>query len=532
MLEVILLAFFITASPVILLMSKTRAEPLKHVYIGLYYVKFVPLLLSLYAINLSASFLAWKWVQLKWLLPRYFGYRHYNRDSISMESTAIPGTDYHMGYIPKKLPAELVYRWRKDKVYHNYIQSIIKANRDYYKVPLGQFPQPTAISDEDLKVFLMSSQITHYLQTVDGVSTFDMRDFTREIRLSSSVFDVASISIAQDFATDSMRITLRDGFSVGPGEPHWDLAKVYFMSNTMVFFILGAHLHHHLFFAEMGAAFLFNLVPKGSNFHKLMDPHTAYILMLNHQFKESPLSLRETTGIADKFLYSCIGYYSAQTFYKVGYENALNMYNKRDTEDQALTQKFEIKFAIPFDQYLNGQHALNAQYRDYYAAVLKFVTASYDDLLRDGSEPYINNWVAELCRYVNLPCQANDKAFNIEVIATYIWYVSFVHSLEHYQFHKYKMNYCLLTRLPFAVAKHLPAEQVFSQYDIWKSKHIVHTFGKNHLNAGVSESYADLDYKFRDLPLIDKQAQLKKDVLALLEKHQTPNDAIALSIRY
>ncbi len=53
----------------------------------------------------------------------------------------------------------------------------------------------------------------------------------------------------------------------------------------------------------------------------------------NHQFKTSPLSLQETTGIVDKFLYSCIGYYSSDTFYKVGYENALNMYNKRHTDD-------------------------------------------------------------------------------------------------------------------------------------------------------------------------------------------------------
>lgn len=532
MLEFMLLLFFITASPLILLMRVTRIDSLKYAYAGFYYVKFVPLLLALYAFNLTASYLKWKWTQLVWFIPRFFGYSHYNRDSISMESTRIPGTDYHMGYIPKNLPAELVYRWRKDKVYHNYIRSIIKANHDYANVPLGNFTAPTPVADDELKRFLVSSQITHYLEKADGVLTFDMSHFVKEIRYSNSSFDVASISIAEDLSPASIRIAMRDGTVVGPGDAHWDLAKIYFMSNTMVFFILGAHLHHHLFFAEMGAALMFNQVPRESNFHKLMHPHTSYILMLNHQFKSSPLSLRETTGIVDKFLYSCIGYYSSETFYKVGYENALNMYNKRRTDDEAITQKFDIRFSIPFDRYLGGAYTLNAQYRDYYAAISEFVESGYDDLISDGSETHIDLWVDELCRYVNIPRRTRDRAFNIEVISTFIWYVSFVHSLEHYQFHKYKRNYCLLTRLPFAVAKTLPMDKVFSQYDIWKSKHIVHTFGKNHLNSSVSESYGDVDYKFADPALIQRQTQFKATVAELMKKHDTPNEAIALSIRY
>ncbi len=532
MLQIMLIIFFVSVSPLILLMRFTRIDALKYPYIGVYYVKFVPLLLSLYAFNLTASFLKWKWTQFLWFFPRFFGYSHYNRDSISMESTRIPGTDYHMGYIPVKLPAELVYRWRKDKVYHNYIRSIIKANRDYANVPLGNFTAPTPLADDELKRFMMASQITHYIEKADGRLTFDMSCFIKELRYSNSSFDVLNISIAENLASDSMRITMRDGATVAPGDADWDLAKIYFMSNTMVFFILGAHLHHHLFFAEMGAALMFNLVPRDSNFHRLMHPHTSYILMLNHQFKTSPLSLQETTGIVDKFLYSCIGYYSSDTFYKVGYENALNMYNKRHTDDQAITQKFDIKFSIPFDRYLGGEYALNEQYRDYYAAVSKFVSSSYDDLVRDGSEAHINVWVDELCRYVNLPNKSGDRAFNIEAISTFIWYVSFVHSLEHYQFHKYKRNYCLLTRLPFSIARTLPMDKVFSQYDIWKSKHIVHTFGKNHLNRSVSECYADVNYKFVDKPLIDRQENFKREVLDLLDKHQTPSEAIALSIRY
>jgi len=532
MLEMMLMIFFVTASPLIILMRVTRFGPLKYAYAGLYYVKFVPLLLSLYGFNLAASYLKWKWTQLMWLIPRFFGYSHYNRDSISMESTKIPGTEYHMGYIPKKLPAELVYRWRKDKVYHNYIRSIIKANHDYANVPLGKFTAPTPVSNDELKQFVLSSQITHYLEKSDGRLVFDMSPFLKEIRYSNSAFDVVQFSIAEDLSIDSMRITMRDGLSVAPSDAHWDLAKIYFMSNTMVFFILGAHLHHHLFFPEMGAALMFNHVPKDSNFYRLMHPHTSYILMLNHQFKASPLSLRETTGIVDKFLYSCIGYYSADTFYKVGYENALNMYNKRHTDDEALTQKFDIKLDIPFKRYLNGTYPLNEQYRGYYRAVTSFVESSYDDLVRDGSEAHINIWVSELCRYVNIPCKNNDKAFNIEVISTFIWYVSFVHSLEHYQFHKFKRNYCLLTRIPFSVAKNMPADKVFSQYDIWKSKHIVHTFGKNHMNHRVSESYADVDYKFEDKPLIEQQERFKTSVAELLGRYGTPSEAIALSIRY
>ncbi|GGX45115.1 hypothetical protein [Saccharospirillum salsuginis] len=532
MLEKILFVFYLLMSPIIILARFTKAGILKYVYWTCYYLKLVPILVSIYGFGLASSYLKWKWVQFKWLVPGFFGYTHFNRDSIELANTRIPGTDYHLGYIPEKLPAELVYQWRRDKVYHNYIRSMIRANHDYINVPMENFELPTPVSDDELAKIVSSSQISHYLTAKNGRYVFDMTPFLQEKRFASSEFEVASLSIAESFDPASMVIAFRDGTRVACGDEHWDLAKIYFLSNTMVFFILGAHLHHHLFFPEIGAAQLFNLVPTDSNFYKLMQPHTSYILMLNHQFKSNPLSLRETTGIADKFLYSCIGFYPAETFYKVGYENALNMYNKRETDEEALTQRFNIQFRIPFEGYLEGEHELNQQLKDYYGTVERFVSDIYEDFLRDGSEPHINRWVDEVCRYVNLPSKAGDPTFNIQVIATFIWYVSFVHSLEHYQFHKYKRNYCLLTRLPFAIAKDRPLNEVFTQYDIWKSKHIVLTFGKNHLNPRVSEGYFNLDYRFRDQALVRRQESFKQEVAQLLARFDTPAEAIALSIRY
>ncbi len=532
MLQRILFVFFLLASPLIVLTKITKLKIFKYPYYVLYYLTFVPVLLFIYTIGLAASYKKMKLTELLWALPRLMGYGHYNRDSIELANKKIPGTDHYIGYMPDELPAELVYRWRKEKVFHNYMKTIIKANQDFINVPLATFKAPKPIADEDLKNFISSSQITHYLTKNNGNLVFDMTNFVNETMYSNSSFDVANISISEEFANASMKITMRDGTSFGPGDQHWDLAKIYFMSNTMVYFILGAHLHHHLFFAEMGSALMFNNVPKDSNFYRLMHPHTSYILMLNHQFKSNPLSLRETTGVVDKFLYSCIGYYSGETFYKVGFENGLNMYNKRVTHDDALTKKFDIKFAIPFDKYLNGDYELNKQMKAYYALVHEFISGSYDGLVSDESESYINDWVSGVCRYVNIPIKQNDKSFNIEVIATYIWYVSFVHSLEHYQFHKYEQNYCLLIRKPFAIAKNLPTDQVFTQYDLWKSKHIVNTFGKNHLNAGICEGYFDLDYGFLDKSLTNGQEKFKKNVADLLARHDTPNEAIALSIRY
>lgn len=532
MLETILFLFFVVISPLLLLIKLTKFEPLKYIYFAIYHLKFSSFLLLLYGFNLSISYVRFKLRTLMLKVPMFFGYKHFNKEIVEFANLNIPGTDYNLSYISTELPFELVYKWRKDKVYYNYIRSILRANHDYVNVPLAKFQPPLVISDIELESFVFSSQITHYLTKKEGMLIFDMSPFVQELRLPNTSFEVKQFIISADRNLDSMQIIMFDGTIVKAGEKHWALAKVYFMSNTMVFFILGAHLHHHLFFAEMGSALLFNNIPKDSAFYKLMTPHTDYILMLNHQFKTNPLSLRETTGFIDKFLYTCIGYYSPSTFYKVGYENALNMYGKRKTTDDALTKVSDIKFAIPFDRYLNGDYPLNEQLRGYYSTVKEFVAEIYDTMIDLGDKPVMQKWIFDLCNYVNLETKMNDKAFNIEVISTYIWYVSFVHSLEHYSFDKYKRNYCLLIRKPFAEAKNMPLSEVFSQYDIWKSKHIVLTFGRNHQNKNISEGYTDLDYGFTKKKLQNQQENFKENVSKLLAEFNIPADAIALSIRY
>lgn len=531
MLEKILFLFYVTAAPILFLIRITKIKSLGLIYGLMVNVKLVPVLWSLYGVNLATSFLQWKWVQFKVLIPKLFGHKHYNREYVEMKNKKIPGTDYHFGYISDDLPRELIYKWRRDKVFHNYIASVITANHDYVNVALKAFEAPKPIADDALKNFILSSQVVHYLQKENGELIFDMSTFHQEQVLPNMAFEVKRIVIAESLALSSMRIEMFDGTVVRCGEAHWDLAKIYFLSNTMVFFILGAHLHHHLLFAEMGAVSLFNRVSKNSNFHKLLHHHTSYILMLNDQFKINPLSLRETTGIVDKFLYSCIGYYAPDTFYKVGYENALNMYGKRDTIDEALTKKAGIKFTIPFDQYMTGDATLNQQLKVHYATVKEFVTSVYDDLVAGEGKTEVSNWVNDVCRYVHIDV-THDRDFYIEVIATYIWYVSFVHSMEHYQFYKLMDHYCLLIRKPFSQAVNMKESEVFSQYDLWKSKHIVLTFGKNHLNKNISESYFDVDYGFACDVLKEKQAQFKSKVQVDLSTFNIPAEAIALSIRY
>lgn len=531
MLEKILFVFYVSVSPLLFLIKHTKSRSLGLVYKLLLNIKLVPILWSLYGVNLASSFLQWKLVQIKMLLPRLFGHKHYNREYVEMKNKRILGTDYHIAYVSDDLPKELVYKWRRDKVYHNYVSSVIKANHDYVNVVLNEFALPTAIADEELKDFILSSQVAHYLQREDGCLLFDMSTFHQEQVLPNMAFEVKRIVIAENLALSSMRIEMFDGTVVRCGEKDWDLAKIYFLSNTMVFFILGAHLHHHLFFAEMGAVSLFNRVSKKSNFYKLLQHHTSYVLMLNDQFKINPLSLRETTGIVDKFLYSCIGYYGPDTFYKVGYENALNMYGKRDTIDESLTKKAGIKFQIPFDRYMQGDAKLNQQLKAHYATVKEFVASVYDDLIVADGKSEVASWVNDVCRYVHLEV-VHDKDFYIDVISTYIWYVSFVHSMEHYQFFKLMKHYCLLIRKPFAQAVNMPLHKVFSQYDLWKSKHTVLTFGKNHTNKNISESYFDVDYGFNCQVLKGKQASFKTKVQDDLRDFNIPAEAIALSIRY
>src|SRR5690606_11854563 len=128
MLEKILFVFYVTTAPVLFLIRITRARSLTLLYRLMLYVKLVPVLWSIYGLNLASSYLQWKWVQFKMLRPKLFGHRHYNREYVEMKNKKIRGTDYHMGYISDDLPKELVYRWRKDKVYHNYVASVIRAN--------------------------------------------------------------------------------------------------------------------------------------------------------------------------------------------------------------------------------------------------------------------------------------------------------------------------------------------------------------------------------------------------------------------
>ncbi|CAK9889021.1 MULTISPECIES: hypothetical protein [Pseudomonas] len=533
MLEKILFAFYVTTSPILFLIRFTKNKTLAIVYRVMVKIKLVPVLLILYSTNVMLSYIAWKITEIKMIFPRLFGHKNYNKDYVEMHNKKILGTDYHLAYISDRLPAELVYKWRKDKVYHNYISSIIRANLDYVNVVLDEFQAPTPISDDELKNFIFSSQASHYLQQQDGYLTFDMSSFHNEQVLPNISFDVRRFWISDNLNVDTMEIEMFDGARIKQGSRDWDLAKIYFLSNTMVFFIMGAHLHHHLFFAEMGAVSLFNRLKKGSNLYKLLSPHTAYTLMLNDQFKNSPLSLRETPGIFDKFLYSCIGYYSPDTFYKVGYENALNMYGKRDTLDESLTKQHRIRFDVPFNRYVTGSTTLNQQLNAHYNTVREFVSAIYDDLLLDEGIHDVNTWVSDVCHYVEIPVE-KDASFNIDVIATYIWYVSFVHSMEHYQFYKLMKHYCLLTRTSFAkaAATRQAGGEVFSQYDLWKSKHIVLTFGKNHLNKGICESYADIDYHFNSDLLRAQQDKFKLKVQTELVDFKVPAEAIALSIRY
>lgn len=533
MLEKLLFLFYVTTSPVLFLIKVTKNKSLSIVYRVLVKIKLSPVLLTLYATNVTLSYLRWKLTEIKMFLPRLFGHNNYNRDYVEMHNKKILGTDYHLPYVSDHLPAELVYKWRKDKVYHNYISSIIKANLDYVNVVLDEFESPTPIGDVELKDFVFSSQASHYLQLQDGHFTFDMSSFHNEQVLPNISFDIRRFLISESLEINTMEIELFDGTRIKHGSRDWDLAKIYFLSNAMVFFIMGAHLHHHLFFAEMGAVSLFNKTPKNSTLYKLLSPHTAYTLMLNDQFKNSPLSLRETPGIFDKFLYSCIGYYSADTFYKVGYENALTMYGKRDTIDESLTKKHQINFDVPFDRYITGSTALNKQLDSHYLSVKDFISGIYEELVIDGGIHDVETWVSDVCQYVKIEVK-KDKQFYIDVISTYIWYVSFVHSLEHYQFYKLMGHFCLLTRHPFlkAVSIKQSGGNVFSQYDLWKSKHIVLTFGKNHLNKNICESYVDVDYNFKSALLKEQQEKFKLRVQTDLVSYKVPSEAIALSIRY
>jgi hypothetical protein len=540
MLEWILAQFFGTAGPLITAADRTQSPALELPYRLYTSAVLGPILNGLYWRERMREKSAIERSARRWAALERFGYDAYNQDSIHFDTLRLPGTGHYHNYFHNDLPPDLNHAWKKDKVHHAYIQSILRANLDYINVPLGRIAPIRVLDDQALYDFVVTTQLCLYLEPRGDRQHFDSEHMLYSPRFPNVCYEATGLSFVREEGPASLQVHLVDGTTIAVGDDAWDLAKTTFLSNTFIFMVLCAHLHHHLFFPEVGAAFVYNYARRDepTAFGKLMAPHTAYTICLNKQFKSEPLSMRETPGQNDKYLYSSAGHVTGETFFHLGYSNALYMYYGRrlDGGPPSYLEKHDLRFDLPMRRYLDGDFPFHAFLKELYDETAAFMGAVVPVLREDPpSRRELDRWTREMIYYFEWDKQdyeADPEAFCVTLLATYVWFVSFVHSLDHYWFYRLVDHYCLFCRKPFHDAKTLPFDQVFSQYDLWKSRHIVETFGRNHPNPDVIENYLQLDYGFTDPRLVDAQERFKNNTHAILENRGVPGDFIAPSIRF
>lgn len=403
--------------------------------------------------------------------------------------------------------------WRKPLYIFNTLKAAIKNKT----LLLTEQSRIEILPDEKLVKWLTHTPLSRITAEQEGLLVCDLSQ-CRELKTEADTYLSGPVIRINKSTGQPHSIGFANGENFTPEDGrHWDLAKLH-MQNS-VFYTMTGYIHGDVHFVmPCAAAAAITELAKNSVLRQLLAPHLRFTLHINNE------ALRVQRASDKSKPYSPFPT-SADEFIK-GISN--------DIHKHLLTPGFQA----PHKVLLNQTSVFSSYCQTYYQTIYDFVAKVL---------PFIDNdEIEQFCQRVAWDVPQFDQYDTTHTLATVIWQVSVLHSLDHetlfnvMELEKYHVG---ILRMPEPEHhKDLPFNQqeliqrACSADDCFRTKVFAHTFAIGHKHPLWDNSLGKTRYAFKQTELQKISKEFRESLiqtdLNLCEKGQqlTPISRLFQSI--
>lgn len=360
-------------------------------------------------------------------------------------------------------------------------------------------------SDEELFQYVLGGPPALYIVPNNNVNSefnfilpltvFDYWNYFSNIYL-----EVRAVYINTNKRT--LQIKMRTGEIITDNDIRWNSAKLYLSACLVTYMTSISHSWVHFHFADIVCASTYTLVPENTVFYKLMKVHCEHTFRTGAEGLSGVASDGQISIAYSSFIPNVDSNVPVKDFNETIQQRSLTFYgDKNDVPVARDVKNTIIKFNFP-PEGLDKNHPIDYVRRLslMYDIFYKHIDMIYKSI-PETEYLYIQRWKYAILKYFP---QIDDKCSVIDMITTFVWMVSILHSTDHettYRFVK-AFNIPAHMRRPFNEQSEASLEpNSIMVEDILK--HL--TFADNNLKftapPGGEGTFEKLEYNFEDVEL-------------------------------
>lgn len=314
--------------------------------------------------------------------------------------------------------------------------------RDDVKVPTDE--QVWSLCSKSVLAYNVMDQIEGEAKLRSNEKCLDMTPMQFFITLPNYHYNVARVYLASDsknkrndkdgggipLTGKATKIVMNDGRVIYPTDgEEWELAKLHFISTANLFFPAMQHNWVHFHFVDGATAMAHCLFSRGSLLHSILEPfvlsnvHTnanglggivvdSHPTIVNYNIDINPT---QNEYFVNSIHHRSLAFYTGKSNFTLS-DDVL-----KERIHFGFPPKFEAKDDVPYTVCLQQS----------YLAFYEFAKTVIN-IISDDSEALITfqHWCNEVVRRTSHKLLAANVN-HIDILATFMWQVSFLHSLDH-----------------------------------------------------------------------------------------------------
>mmetsp|Transcript_13142 Transcript_13142/g.30948 ORF Transcript_13142/g.30948 Transcript_13142/m.30948 type:complete len:615 (-) Transcript_13142:157-2001(-) len=228
------------------------------------------------------------------------------------------------------------------------------------------------------------------------------------------------------------KFVMNDGAVIREGDEHWDIAKLHFIATANLFFPAMQHNWVHYHFVDSATAMAKSIIPRGSFLMSILEPFILTNTETNANgiggivvgSKQSPLYSAVTINdssndyFANSIRHRTLAFYTGESKYIL-------------SDDVPLER---VQFGFPPKFLENDNVPYTVCLRKSYEAFREFAGKVVEIISEDAEAiATFQYWCNEVVRRTSTKILAANVN-HIDVLATMMWQVSMLHSLDHNAF--------------------------------------------------------------------------------------------------
>ncbi len=363
--------------------------------------------------------------------------------------------------------------------YYSYLLSLSKA--EALSIP----------NDEDFLKMLYCSLTGLYIRRTS--STLDVLDlfFLKYVNPFYGCYDISKIEV--NVITNKINFFTKNNDKITPEHPLYTIAKAQAVI-CLAYFSPGiGHSWVHFDFPCVMSAACYNNLSRDSILYKILGTHTRFTTAINYQALQVKRSTNNTNDLKGKLD-------PIKSFPFTG--DLFVFYNSRRVLD---FYKQGGEFHCP--PHLDERIPYSKNLMLYYHEIKKFIDHMQIFIEKD----LLAALIAEISEYFPV-----IKEFNpYDVLSTYIWQSSVLHSTDHYTYYQTMKLYgsAVAKKRIFDCSPETKLNEIIDELYVYKYKSFLETFVFFHAGA-LNNTMANLSYGFSD----PKHIEIEKDFLSRLHK--------------